>query len=51
MDVGSMQPFPRDCHPGRERLFKGIASTLVAASITSLCFLGFSGMLEKIFGM
>ena len=31
--------------------FKGIASTLVAASITSLCFLGFSGMLEKIFGM
>ena len=31
--------------------FKGVASTLVAASITSLCFLGFSGMLEKIFGM
>ena len=31
--------------------FKDIASTLVAASITSLCFLGFSGMLEKIFGM
>ena len=31
--------------------FKGIASTLVAASITSLCFLGCSGMLEKIFGM
>ena len=31
--------------------FKGIASTLVAASISSLCFLGFSGMLEKIFGM
>ena len=31
--------------------FKGVASTLIAASITSLCFLGFSGMLEKIFGM
>ena len=31
--------------------FKGVASTLVAASITSLCFLGFSGMLENIFGM
>ena len=31
--------------------FKGVASTLVAASITSLCFLGFSGMLESIFGM
>ena len=31
--------------------FKGVASTLIAASITSLCFLGFSGMLENIFGM
>ena len=31
--------------------FKGVASTLVAASITSLCFLGFSGMLENLFGM
>ena len=31
--------------------FKGVASTLVAASITSLCFLGFSGMLENVFGM
>ena len=31
--------------------FKGVASTLIAASITSLCFLGFSGMLEKVFGM
>ena len=31
--------------------FKGVASTLIAASITSLCFLGFSGMLAKIFGM
>ena len=31
--------------------FKGVASTLIAASITSLGFLGFSGMLEKIFGM
>ena len=30
--------------------FKGVASTLIAASITSLCFLGFSGMLEKVFG-
>ena len=30
--------------------FKGVASTLIAASITSLCFLGFSGMLENVFG-
>ena len=29
--------------------FKGVASTLVAASITSLAFMGFSGMVENIF--
>ena len=31
--------------------FKGIASTLVAASILSLSFMGFSGMIDGIFGM
>ena len=29
--------------------FKGVASTLVAASITSLAFMGFSGMVDNIF--
>jgi electron transport complex protein RnfA len=31
--------------------FKGIASTLIAASILSLSFMGFSGMIDGIFGM
>ena len=31
--------------------FKGIASTLVAASIVSLSFLGFSGLVAGLFGM
>ena len=31
--------------------FKGVASTLVAASIVSLSFLGFSGLISGIFGM
>ena len=31
--------------------FKGIASTLVAASILSVSFMGFSGMIDNIFGM
>jgi Na+-translocating ferredoxin:NAD+ oxidoreductase subunit A len=31
--------------------FKGVASTLVAASILSLSFMGFSGMIDGIFGM
>lgn len=31
--------------------FKGIASTLVAASILSLSFMGFAGMIDGIFGM
>ncbi len=30
--------------------FKGVASTLVAAAILSLSFMGFSGMIDKIFG-
>jgi electron transport complex protein RnfA len=31
--------------------FKGIASTLIAASILSLSFMGFAGMIDGIFGM
>ena len=31
--------------------FKGVASTLVAASILSVSFMGFSGMIDSIFGM
>ena len=31
--------------------FKGVASTLVAASILSVSFMGFSGMIDNIFGM
>ena len=31
--------------------FKGIASTLVAASILSVSFMGFSGMIDRNFGM
>ncbi|MDI9491936.1 MAG: Rnf-Nqr domain containing protein, partial [Bacillota bacterium] len=31
--------------------FRGIASTLIAASILSLSFMGFSGMIDGIFGM
>ncbi len=31
--------------------FKGIASTLIAASILSLSFMGFSGIIDGIFGM
>ena len=31
--------------------FKGVASTLVAASIVSLSFLGFSGLVSGLFGM
>ncbi len=31
--------------------FKGVASTLVAASILSLSFLGFSGLISGLFGM
>ena len=31
--------------------FKGVASTLVAASIVSLSFLGFSGLISGLFGM
>ena len=31
--------------------YKGVASTLVAASILSLSFMGFAGVLENIFGM
>ena len=31
--------------------FRGIASTLIAASILRLSFMGFSGMIEGIFGM
>ena len=31
--------------------FKGVASTLVAASIVSLSFLGFSGLIAGLFGM
>ncbi len=31
--------------------FKGVASTLIAASILSLSFMGFSGVIDGIFGM
>ncbi len=31
--------------------FKGVASTLVAASILSVSFLGFSGVIDNLFGM
>ena len=31
--------------------FKGVAGTLVAASIVSLSFLGFSGLISGLFGM
>lgn len=31
--------------------FKGVASTLIAASILSLSFMGFAGMIDGIFGM
>ena len=31
--------------------FKGVASTLIAASILSLSFMGFSGMIDGLFGM
>ena len=31
--------------------FKGIASTLIAASILSVSFLGFSGVIDNLFGM